>query len=83
VDSPYRTLPEEPAEPLPPPARTDADIVGLYAVIWVITLVKVALSAAEGETFGAGLTLLCLLLVALPALAKEGIADLLRRRPPR
>lgn len=62
---------------------SDADLVGLYAVIWVITLVKVVLSAASGETFGAGLTLLCVLLVVLPVLAKGAIADLVRRRRPR
>ncbi len=81
--SPYRTPPEDPMEAHPSVEMSDADLVGLYAVIWVITLVKVTLSAAGGETFGPGLTLLCLLLVALPVLAKGGIADLLRRRRPR
>lgn len=80
---PYRTPPDKPVDSDPSEERADADIVGLYAVVWVTTLVKVTLWAASGETFGAGLTLLCILLLVLPLLAKDGVADLIRWRRPR
>lgn len=80
---PYRTPAPRPGAPEPPagpPAEGDGELVPVYTIVWIASVMRVAQGLLRAETFGAELTLASIALVVLPLAAVEGVRGLLRAR---
>jgi hypothetical protein len=81
--SPYRTPAPRPdgREPCPDTASADdTDLLPVFAIVWIASLVRVAQAFLRPEGLGSELALACIAAVALPLAARQGIKDLLKNR---
>lgn len=83
--SPYR-IPEDRTIDSQEPAAPSADLelLPVFVILWLCSLLRVGFGLETGEVFGTELTLAALLIVALPIMMKSAIGSLLRKtRDPR
>ncbi len=78
--SPYRTAADLPADPAPLATPTDdAELLPVFLIVWLSSLVRVGFGLAHGEVFGTELTLAAMAVIALPFLLKDALWAALRR----
>lgn len=78
--SPYRTAEDRPRDPPDPVACPDTELLPVFVIVWLCSLVRVGFGLETGEIFGTELTLAALLILALPLFVRDALASLVPRR---
>lgn len=73
--SPYRVAPESPEEHEAAEPNPNRDLVPIFAMLWLASVVRVAVGLMRLETFGQEPTLAFLVVLLLPALMKGSLVD--------
>jgi hypothetical protein len=81
--SAYRVPPEQPTEAKIDEDVPDGDILVVFAVLWVASLVRVAGGLIGQETFGVEPPVALLIVVLLPVLTRDALRRLVARWLPR
>jgi hypothetical protein len=80
--SPYRTpapRTEDHEGRADSPILDDGELVPVFAIVWIGTILRVIQGLSRGETFGSELTLACFATIVLPLAAKDGVRAILER----
>ncbi len=77
--SPYRTAAEQARRDAPDEAASDTELLPVFVLVWIASLLRVVAAVVWRETLGVEATLAALFVVALPVLAREGLRDRLSR----
>lgn len=84
--SPYRIAEDRPVEsPDPAAPSPDVELLPVFVILWLCSLLRVGFGLETGEVFGTEVTLAAILIVVLPLMMKATIGSLLRKtraRPP-
>lgn len=78
--SPYRIAADRPDSPDPAAPSPDVELLPVFVVLWLGSLLRVGFGLETGEVFGSELTLAAMLALALPLALKDALGSLLRRR---
>lgn len=78
--SPYRIAEDPPVDSEPAAPSPDAELLPVFVILWLCSLLRVGFGLETGEVFGAELTLAAMLTLALPLCMKDTVGSLLRNR---
>jgi hypothetical protein len=79
VSSPYRVPAPPPPEPPPRASHPDRELLPVFGLIWLVSVLHVGNVLQRGSAFGVEDTLAALSVFLLPALVKGPIRQLVHR----
>ena len=76
--TPYRSF--QHATHASEPVCADCELIPVFAIFWMVSLLRTALGLATGEVFGAEATIAAMITFILPIISFETIRSALARR---